>query len=219
MAGTIVFDSAQPDGHSFSVLSNTGTTLLTANTNAIVCTTAGTERMRIDSVGNIFANTSALYVPTHASTANIDFKVGASLNTSFRIESTGQLYNSVESTVGTDYRSTLYPGTLCRAWINFDGTLSGTITPNASFNITNVTKNATGDYTVNFTTAMPDANYATAVTGTQYDTVDNGMSIGVKTSGSGGGASTYTTSAVQIKTKYNGTTQQDYKVISVLIFR
>lgn len=52
-------------------------------------------------------------------------------------------------------------GTLCRAWVNFNGTTSpGTI--RASFNVGSVTKNGTGDYTINFTTAMPDANYAAA---------------------------------------------------------
>lgn len=46
----------------------------------------------------------------------------------------------------------------CRAWVNFNGTTSqGTI--RASGNVSSVTKNGTGDYTVNFTTAMPDANY------------------------------------------------------------
>jgi hypothetical protein len=40
MAGKIVFDSAQPDGHSFSVLSNTGTTLLSANGTQIVANTS-----------------------------------------------------------------------------------------------------------------------------------------------------------------------------------
>lgn len=49
---------------------------------------------------------------------------------------------------------------IAKAWCNFDGTLSGTITPRASFNIGSVTKNGTGDYTVNFTTAMPNANYS-----------------------------------------------------------
>lgn len=44
MAGTIVFDSAQPDGHSFRVLSNTGTTLLTANGTQIVANTSLTFR-------------------------------------------------------------------------------------------------------------------------------------------------------------------------------
>jgi hypothetical protein len=173
--------------------------------------------MRIDSVGNIFANTSALYVPTHASTANIDFKVGASLNTSFRIESTGQLYNSVESTVGTDYRSTLYPGTLCRAWINFDGTLSGTITPNASFNITNVTKTATGTYTINFTTAMPDANYALA--GSSKGPLDD--SQGVQPANV---TTPFTTTNAQIYSLQNlgtasGGSPYDSPIISAIFFR
>jgi hypothetical protein len=46
-----------------------------------------------------------------------------------------------------------------RAWVNFDGTTSPP-TIRASGNVTNVTKNDTGDYTINFTTAMPDINYA-----------------------------------------------------------
>jgi hypothetical protein len=46
----------------------------------------------------------------------------------------------------------------CRAWVNFNGT--GTVSINASGNVSSVTDNGTGDYTVNFTTAMPDANFA-----------------------------------------------------------
>jgi hypothetical protein len=53
-------------------------------------------------------------------------------------------------------------GTFCRAWVNFDGTtnVGGFCTIRASFNVTSVADNGTGDYTVNFTNAMPDANYA-----------------------------------------------------------
>jgi len=47
----------------------------------------------------------------------------------------------------------------CRAWVNFNGTTSpGTI--RASGNVSSVTRNGTGNYTVNFTTAMPDTNFA-----------------------------------------------------------
>jgi hypothetical protein len=49
-------------------------------------------------------------------------------------------------------------GTLCRAWVNFNGT--GTVAIRASFNVSSITDNGTGDYTVNFITAMPDANYS-----------------------------------------------------------
>lgn len=46
----------------------------------------------------------------------------------------------------------------CRAWVNFNGT--GTIAIRASGNVTSITDNAVGDFTVNFTTAMQDANYS-----------------------------------------------------------
>jgi hypothetical protein len=46
----------------------------------------------------------------------------------------------------------------CRAWVNFNGT--GTVAIRASGNVSSITDNGTGNYTVNFTTAMPDANYS-----------------------------------------------------------
>jgi hypothetical protein len=45
-----------------------------------------------------------------------------------------------------------------KAWVNFNGT--GTVAIRASFNVASITDNGVGDYTVNFTTAMPDANYS-----------------------------------------------------------
>ena len=45
-----------------------------------------------------------------------------------------------------------------RAWVNFNGT--GTVAIRASGNVSSITDNGTGDYTVNFTTAMPDADYS-----------------------------------------------------------
>lgn len=48
----------------------------------------------------------------------------------------------------------------CRAWVNFNGT--GTVAIRASGNVSSITDAGTGTYNVNFTTAMPDANYAIA---------------------------------------------------------
>ena len=55
-------------------------------------------------------------------------------------------------------------GTFCRAWVNFNGT---TVTNpasmtgvRASFNVSSILDNGTGDYTINFATAMPDADYS-----------------------------------------------------------
>jgi hypothetical protein len=59
-------------------------------------------------------------------------------------------FNSGYGSVATAYG--------CRAWVNFNGT--GTVAIRASGNVTSITDHATGNYTVNFTTAMPDINYS-----------------------------------------------------------
>lgn len=50
------------------------------------------------------------------------------------------------------------PSYSARAWVNFNG--SGTVAIRASGNVSSVTDNGTGNYTINFTTAMPDTNYS-----------------------------------------------------------
>jgi hypothetical protein len=47
---------------------------------------------------------------------------------------------------------------IAKAWVNFNGT--GTVAIRGSFNVSSITDNGTGNYTVNFTTAMPNANYS-----------------------------------------------------------
>jgi hypothetical protein len=49
---------------------------------------------------------------------------------------------------------------MCRAWVNFNGT--GTVAIRASGNVSSITDNGTGSFAINFTTAMPDANYSSA---------------------------------------------------------
>jgi hypothetical protein len=53
-------------------------------------------------------------------------------------------------------------GQLCKAWVNFNGT--GTVAIRASYNVSSITDNGVGNYTVNFTTAMADANYCIQTT-------------------------------------------------------
>ena len=73
-----------------------------------------------------------------------------------RIDTSGNLqFNSGYGSVATAYG--------CRAWVNFNGT--GTVAIRASGNVSSITDNNTGDYTVNFTTAMPDANYSCVLSG------------------------------------------------------
>jgi hypothetical protein len=59
----------------------------------------------------------------------------------------------------------------CRAWVNFDGTAGSTVdgefrcTVRASGNVSKVVRNSTGDYTITFSTAMPDANFVGHISG------------------------------------------------------
>ena len=75
---------------------------------------------------------------------------------------------NIQDTSGGNSLTTeqLYNGA-AKAWVNFNGT--GTTSTNqtirASFNVSSVYKNGTGDYTVNFTTALVDANYTVASAG------------------------------------------------------
>jgi hypothetical protein len=81
-------------------------------------------------------------------------------------------FNSGYGSVATAYG--------CRAWVNFDGT--GTPAIRASGNVSSITDNGTGDYTVNFTTAMPDANYST--TGAAGDGANRNFAARAQLSGS-----------------------------------
>jgi hypothetical protein len=87
-----------------------------------------------------------------------------------------------------------------KAWVNFDGTQSGTITPRAGYNIASVVKNATGDYTVTFTTALADENYA--VSGAASSTGGGSTYANAVVTLASGTAQT--SSAVRIYTGYTG---------------
>jgi len=98
----------------------------------------------------------------------------------------------------------------CRAWVNFNGT--GTVAIRASGNVSSITDNGTGDYTVNFTTAIADNKYA--VSGTAGDSGSSG-SIG---SISSIYPVDYATGSVQVRTGV-AATLIDYDNVSVIVHR
>ena len=79
-------------------------------------------------------------------------------------------FNSGYGSVATAYG--------CRSWVNFNGT--GTPAIRASGNVTSITDGGTGIYEIVFTTAMPDANYASVGMSTDNRVVGSGL-IGVNT--------------------------------------
>jgi hypothetical protein len=115
----------------------------------------------------------------------------------------------------------------CRAWVNFDGTRNeadtgastngANVKIRASGNVTSVLKNGTGDYTITFTTAMPDTNYAPTFGG--FNTGNGDGSWIVAGTGSGAYPAGITTGSLRILTySYTGNTQ-DQQAVFVHIFR
>ena len=97
----------------------------------------------------------------------------------------------------------------CRSWVNFNGT--GTVAIRASGNVSSITDNGTGDYRINFITAMPDANYCTNATGTHA----SGSYVAW---GAISNANPPTTSNVTVNT-LNTSTSIDVTFVQVSIFR
>jgi hypothetical protein len=121
-----------------------------------------------------------------------------------RLTSTGDLrFNSGYGSVATAYG--------CRAWVNFNGT--GTVAIRASGNVSSITDNGTGDYTVNFTTAMPDANYSAVATCSRNDSGTTTRSIGILESG------VYSTTAVRVLCEVSNGTNQSAATVCIAIFR
>jgi uncharacterized protein (AIM24 family) len=101
----------------------------------------------------------------------------------------------------------------CRAWVNFNGT--GTVAIRASGNVSSITDNGTGLYTVNFTTAMPDALYATVGSSIGSTTSSDGIIASGTLSGSALAAG-----AVQVRMCNVGSnTATDIAFVNVAIFR
>ena len=97
-----------------------------------------------------------------APTANITSTITAS---AANITSTITANTMIDATGNTVPTSTVVNGS-AKAWVNFNGI--PTVSIRASYNVSSIARNGTGDYTVNFTNAMVDANYNTLTSMSQY---------------------------------------------------
>jgi hypothetical protein len=95
----------------------------------------------------------------------------------------------------------------CRAWVNFNGT--GTVAIRASGNVSSITDNNTGDYTVNFTNALSDANGAVVIS------AGNAAGNGTVFWWYG----TLSASNTKVLVTNNSFTSSDREYVSVAIFR
>lgn len=96
-----------------------------------------------------------------------------------------------------------------RAWCVFDGTLTGTNAPTAGGNVTSVTRNSAGNYTVNLTSAMPDANYCVIATFTSAGTNPSYVAI----------VNTKTASSFVVSSNSTTGAAADMTGVNIVVFR
>ena len=159
---------------------------------------------------NVFANsptlvTPALGTPSSGTLTNCTFPTLNQNTTGSAATVTGNAtgttfgFNSGYGSVATAYG--------CRAWVNFNGT--GTVAIRDSGNVTSITDNGTGLYTINFTNAMPDADYCMASSG----------SNATSTSSRFVGGYTYNTGSTAIFTQGDAGTASDAVIVNAAFFR
>ena len=124
-------------------------------------------------------------------------------------------FNSGYGSVATAYG--------CRAWVNFNG--SGTVSIRGSGNVTSITDDGTGLYTINFTNAMPDTNYTVVMCNNTNNggTETDRRFITNIANDTGGTLDDYeiSTTSVTVERVFiqNGTTRGDSKIVSIGVFR
>jgi len=220
-SGNVTLSGGTANGVTYlngSKVLTSGSALTFDGTNLGVGTTSPSQRLEIAAASPRvrLTDTDGGYAQIEADNGNLFFvsdngNTVANSNLTFGVDGTERAritaaglfqFDSGYGSVATAYG--------CRAWVNFNGT--GTPAIRGSGNVSSITDNGTGDYTLNFTSAMPDANYSVVgVTGGwgsaySYATVN----VGVTTAP--------TTSAVRIATRTAGTFN-DEVAVCVSVFR
>lgn len=176
--------------------------------------------------GTVTSGTTSLTVASGSGISNGDYVVGEGITPGTTVSSGGgttsiTLSANAGATLSSDpvsfYKANkvlspgLVAGGLCRAWVNFNGT--GTVAIRAAHNVSSITDNGgSGNYTVNFATAMPDANYSASINAVA---TMSGRTADASPYYSG----TYSTSAVQILVKDSADITIDSSIVNASIFR
>ena len=224
-----------------SIVNGTSNVVVVSSGGNVTVATNNAERMRITTAGDVGIGRTPdqrLQI-AQSSAVEFDMFVGTTRTLSFYADATQSIIaaptaipmifktNDTEqariSSAGffqfnSGYGSVV-PAYGCRAWVNFDGT--GTIATRGSGNVSSLGDNGTGDYTVNFATAMPDSNYALSGGASRGsgDTSTNGpFSVGIYQ------ATVPATGSVRIQTGYGGSqasagSNQDAVYVCVAIHR
>ena len=183
--------------------------------------TAAATKVTVTSAGNVGIGTSTPAQKFVVSDGGVNFATSVSGSVqnigTFTDNTLAVIANSVEQmrvtsagllSFNSGYGS-VAPAYGCRAWVNFNGT--GTVAIRDSANVSSITDNGTGNYTVNFTVAMVDANYSFSVAASSP-----AVTFGFATLASANPS----VSAFRFNCHaYNGTVNTDMTYAAVSIFR
>ena len=186
-----------------------GTTALTESSGAVTLNNVNSATNRTNlglgtaatSASTDFASSSSSIIAGTGLSGGGDLSTNRTINVSFSANE-----SNVKTAINASGSAPIYA---CRAWVNFNGT--GTVAIRDSGNVSSITDNGgLGNYTVNFATAMPDANYAAFASAwkTGYSSQMNAQ------------PQTYATGSVSILAgnTINGT-HADFSNMSAAIFR
>jgi hypothetical protein len=135
-------------------------------------------------------------MPTTIDSAGITFNDATSLTSAVLAANSVGATQIANGSVTAAKLGTTEQRQIAKAWVNFNGTTATPSTIRSSYNVSSVTKNGTGDYTLNFTTALADANYSVSGTTNQVMLANNSLGFTIRDTGTG----SLTTTSLRINT-------------------
>jgi hypothetical protein len=211
-----------------TVVISSGSTLGTTNAVAsklavLAIDNAGTVEVAVvNSAGTYPLDESALITTTAEGGAGAADSISVPYSTTARASVPFRILGYVVSTQATAGTWATAPSTIqgkggevsqsftAKAWAFFNGTTVGTNVPTAGYNVTNVTRNGAGDYTVNFTNPMTNASYAVVATGAS--------NAGTRNLNDNDTTTARTVSAVRLISLNSGNAATDSDRVSVMVF-